>query len=302
MIIYLDVIFLENLMMNCIILYATNYILKKKVNIIKIACAGMIGALYSVIVYLDILKIYSNIITKIILSIIMVYIGCDSKKIYKELLTFYLISFVFGGAAFSVIYMIKPQNIIKMNGEFIGRYPIKFAIAGGILGFGIISLVFKFAKRKISKKDMIYNLEIYFNKKKIGIKAMLDTGNFLKEPITGAPVIVAEKRALLNLIDKNILENAEKIIGGDFELIKEKKNFLSNFKIIPYSSIGRQNGMLLGFKTEKVLIKDEEETKEIKDVIVAIYNKSFSKNQSYSALIGLELIERSERNEYITNF
>lgn len=37
---------------------------------------------------------------------------------------------------------------------------------------------------------------------------------------------------------------------------------MSKFRIIPYNSIGRQNGLMLGFKADKVkIIIDDEEKK-----------------------------------------
>ena len=35
---------------------------------------------------------------------------------WKDLLIFYLTSFVFGGAAFALIYVVKPQELLKNNG------------------------------------------------------------------------------------------------------------------------------------------------------------------------------------------
>lgn len=130
---------------------------------------------------------------------------------------------------------------------------------------------------------------------------MIDTGNMLKEPITGNPVIVVEKEVLKSIISEEILENAQKIIGGDNEIELEDKKIISKFRVIPFSSIGKQNGLLLGFKPDEINIINNESEKRFKNVVVAIYNKSFSKNKTYRALIGLDIIERSEENEYIRN-
>lgn len=115
MTIYLDIIFLENLCMNYIILYATCYIMRIETKIWKILISSLIGGLYAVILYINVLPIYSNIITKIILSIVMVYVSTHPKtpkETIKQLMVFYLISFTFGGCAFSLLYIVKPQNIL----------------------------------------------------------------------------------------------------------------------------------------------------------------------------------------------
>ena len=51
---------------------------------------------------------------------------------------------------------------------------------------------------------------------------MVDTGNLLKEPITNIPVVVVENKILYDVVPKEILENIEKILGGDLSSISEK--------------------------------------------------------------------------------
>lgn len=119
--IYVDVVLIENLIMNYIILLATGVVLKQKISHIRLIISSLLGAIYTVISYSQILKMYSGITLKILLSIIMVYIAFNPQKLkilLKNLLIFYLTSFVFGGAAFALIYIVKPQNIIMKNGLF----------------------------------------------------------------------------------------------------------------------------------------------------------------------------------------
>ena len=307
MTIYLDVVLIENLCMNYIILFATGYLLKIKMNHIRLILSALLGGIYSILAYMEILEIYSNFVLKIILSIVMVYLAYHAKNIKqlsKELIFFYLTSFVFGGCAFALLYFIKPQEILMRNGTYIGTYPLKVAILGGIVGFKITVIAFRFIKKRISKKDMYSKITIYFNEKNITITALLDTGNMLKDPITSMPVIVVEKEILKNILPDTILNNLSKIIGGDVpKEVYEDENleYITKFRVIPFSSIGKTNGMLLGFKANKVEVKDEENIETINNVIIGIYENKLSKKNQYSALIGLDLIEGSENNEFFAN-
>lgn len=228
----------------------------------------------------------------------MVYIALNPnnfKKLIKQLVIFYLTSFVFGGCAFAMLYFIKPQNILIKNGVYVGTYPIKIALLGGILGFSITNIAFNIIKTKLKKKDIIYKLKIEISKKQQEIEAILDTGNSLKDPITKKPVIIVEKEKLYSIVPKEILENTEKIIGGE-KIEFENKQYFSKLKIIPFKSIGKQNGIMLGIKADKVIIENEE-TEEINNVIIGIATQKIANN--YSALFGLDLFERSEKNEFI---
>lgn len=295
MTIYVDIVLVENILMNFIILVATAIILKLKIKYIRIFFASILGAMYSVVSYVGILKLYQSIILKILLSVLIIYVAFNPqnlKKMWKSLVIFYLTSFVFGGVAFALIYVIKPQDILMKNGMFLGTYPLKTILLGAIISFLVVLVAFKIVKGKFSKKDMFCNIEIKINNKTIKAMAMIDTGNCLKEPITNIPVIVIEHTLLYECIPKEILNNLDNIIGGDFEGIPQeiKEKYISKFKLIPYSSLGKQNGMLLGIKSEYIRIVTEEKERETK-AIIGIYNKSLTKRGEYRALIGVDCIE-----------
>ena len=88
MTIYVDVVLMENLIMNYIILLATGIILKQKINHTRLIISSLLGAFYSIISYMSILDIYSSLILKIVLSIVIVYIAFNPqnmKKMWKTL-------------------------------------------------------------------------------------------------------------------------------------------------------------------------------------------------------------------------
>lgn len=295
MTIYVDVVLIENLIMNYIILLATGLILKTKLKHLRLIIASLLGAIYSIVAYINFLEIYSNFFLKILLSVIIVYIAFNPqtmKKMWKSLLIFYLTSFVFGGAAFALIYIIRPQDILIKNGLFLGTYPLKTVILAAIVAFIVIITAFTIVKTKVTKKDMFCNIEIKLNGKILKTKALIDSGNMLKEPITNTPVVVIERSLLYEYLPKEILNHLDDIIGGDLEKIPEeiRNQYISRLKLIPFSSLGKQNGMLIGIKPEYLkIIKEEQEIKK-ENVILGIYNKSLTKKGEYRALMGMEFI------------
>ncbi len=307
MTVYLDIVLLENLCMNYIILFATGIINKVKINQMRIILSSLIGGIYAVISFMSILEVYSNVILKIILSIVMVYLAFNSnnlKILIKQLLIFYLTSFVFGGCAFFLLYFIRPQDILIKNGLYIGSYPIKVAILGGIVGFVVIITAFKIIKSRISKNDVFYNVDIFLNDKTTQVRALMDTGNLLKEPITGIPVMIVEKESLQELLPSNLLDNLEKIITGTSQNFMEEEfitQYASRFRVIPFSSLGTQNGLLLGIKVDYIKIYNQQKESVTGNIIIGIYNQELSKNKNYTALIGLDILERSEQDELVGN-
>lgn len=138
---------------------------------------------------------------------------------------------------------------------------------------------------------MFCNIKVLSNGNEQKVKAMVDTGNLLKDPITNSPVIIIEKNSLNNILPKEILDNTQKIINGEYEFSDEYFKYASKFRVLPFSSLGKQNGMLLGFKVDKMEaeINDEEIIRD--DVIVGIYDNKLSNKKDYECLIGLNCME-----------
>lgn len=294
-IIYIDIIFLENLIMNTIILYATAIILKIKTRTIRVILSSAIGSIYAIITYVTEIKIYTSVILKAILAIIMMYVAFNPqnmKKMWKQVAIFYLTSFVFGGVTLYLIYYIKPQEVFIKNGVYVGEYILKVIMLGAIVAFFTIKISLKIIKTKITPKDMYCKIKVKLNEEIIETRAMIDTGNLAKEPITNTAVVIVESTLLEGILPIKILNNLENILCGDFSQISDEmqQKYISKFRCIPFSSLGKQNGMLLGIKADEILVETEDEKKISNNIILGIYDKSLTKRGEYRALIGIELI------------
>lgn len=301
MTIYVDVVLLENLCMNYIILFGTGYIIRLKIKHLRILLSSLIGAIYAILAYAGIFPMYANIFVKIVLSICMVYIAFYPKNIkgmVKELIVFYLVSFALGGCAFALLYIVRPQAIFMKDGVYIGTYPIKIALLGGIVGFVVTYIAFKVVKTRMTKNELIYDMVIKIKDKELTTKVMLDTGNMLKDPISNMPVVLVEKSILYPILPKELLENSKNILGGDFKENEDINNeYRTRLRIIPFTSVGKQNGMMLGIKVDEIkIITDVDEV--INDnAIICVYEKEFSKRKKYFGLMGMDLLERREKVE-----
>ncbi len=287
MIVYADVVFIENLIINSVILYVTLLIRKVKISIVRILISSALGSLYAVIS----IKINNNFIMKIILSVLMIaiiYPTKNKKRFLETIILFYLISITAGGSAIAISYLIQDYKISELNNLPIISFPILISGLGTVVGIILIMATINNLKNRISKKDIFFDVEIYIEDKKEKLKALLDTGNMLKDPLSNKPVMIATKRSLKSIIPEEILDNINLILGGD----KIGKLITKRIKLIPFNSLGNEHGILIGIKSDKIIINNNE----IKDVIIGIYEKEFSKTRRYDALIGIDLLYEEECN------
>lgn len=149
MVVYVDIVFLENVILDFIILLAVNIICNKEIRFIRILLASLLGGFY----ILFSLFFEKNIfILKIIVSILMILInfGFNNKKTFlKNLGVFYLTSITFGGSAFMFLSMTNSERLVYNKGHFTGLYPIKIAIIRGNIWLFINCSSDKKFKKKI---------------------------------------------------------------------------------------------------------------------------------------------------------
>ena len=113
---------------------------------------------------------------------------------------------------------------------------------------------------------------------------MLKLKNYLKTHDYGNE---EEVNKLYKLFPKEILDNLENIISGRLpeDIFTNNGEIISKFRMIPFSSLGMQNGLLLGIKVDKIEIFLDDDEEIINNVIIGIYNNKLSKNEEYAVLI-----------------
>lgn len=252
MIIYLDIIFFENMILDLIILIITGIIRKIKMNKIRIIIASLLGSIYAV---LKIIKgIDFGVIEKVFIAVIMNIIAFYPQNVLnmlKTLAIFITVTFIIGGLNLALV-------------ESIGIKNINITILSGIMGSFLIRKIMKYNKEKLTSKDFIVNLEIKINNKIIKLKAFVDSGNQLKDPFTKESVVIIQKDKL----------DYEKIINGGENRIR----------IIPYKSVGSDKSIMLGIKPDYIKINNVKK----ENVVLAFCDNKISKK--YEALVSYDLI------------
>ncbi len=299
MVAYLDLIILENLCMNYLILFTTGKLLNRGIKKSRIFIASMLGALYVFSLYFDVPTFVLNL-SKFVIGAILVKICFCSKKIttvLKETIVYFFVSFIYAGCALGFVHIVRPKVVYIVNGIIIGgEYIFEVVLISAIVSWALIKSSIKLIKfkQKFTKKDMICNLEIFMNDKSVKMKALLDTGNLLKDPISKDPVVIVSKEKVRCLFNNKTLEQIDSLMGGD-ELQKDFDND-ARIKIVPYISVGNKNGIMVAYKVDKMKVEYHDEVNEISNVLIGFYNDALSKNDKYSALIGLQILERSTVN------
>ena len=298
MYIYAEYLLIENFIINYIILYVTKRFTRTDTHMVRIILSALLGSIYTLIVFIPSLQFMANFVGKISISIVLIIIAFNPlriKKFMKLFATFYTVSFVFAGGSFALFYLTNSKVYF---GEGIFYIKNISGLKPSILIVGIIiSIIFykiasQFIYGKISKENMYVNLTVKLKDKKAKFKGLVDTGNSLMDPITNIPVIIVEFSAIKELLPYSIQEIFTINNEDDLNIISKvmyKSDEKIKFRLIPFKSIGKNNGMLLVFKPDRVIIENNEDY-QISDIVIGIYNNHLTKDNDYAALLHPEII------------
>lgn len=298
--IYADVVFFINLFMDFFIFWITGKLIKVKTSNIHIFLGSLVTAvLYCVILFVPILNRFYNFFGAVFVLSVGIGIAFRPKKWKTFLLLLFfshISAFAVGGTAMALFYCF---NFFPFVGENVGISRSHFSLKLLLFSTAAIYIILKIGtvwiQTNIIDRKSYCNLKIFFEGKEEQFTALIDTGNLLSDPFTGNTVIVAEFTKIQKFFSPEIrlafYENAEL----NFEILLEKYKEEAVFKkvrFIPFCSLGKKNGMLLGFQSDKAEAYWKEKNLVIENPIIAVYQNHLSKSGVYHGLVNPEIFQQ----------
>ncbi len=285
--VYIDVLVFENMVMNYVILHITSLVASRRSKWYRILAGAAIGTLYAVL-SLWLSAFLHALIGKILLSAFMVlvtYFPRKGKEFLRLSAIFYGVTFLFAGISFAVL----------LTGKVKSASNILTTVCVGYLLVIVIARCIRIRRHADQSAAKVF---IQFERAAgngVWLPAIIDTGNSLRDPFTGTSVIVAELGALEEMLPREIREyireNDADDILNDASILCGAEGWERRFRLIPYHSVGNENGILPGFKADVVRVSEESgEGAELNDVVVCLYEKALSEDEKYRALLAPDMI------------
>ena len=164
--IYIDVLILENFIVNLFLLLLTMKLIHHKCKTNIMIFSSFLGSIYTVVLLIPELKIFSYFPFQIIMAIIMVWITYGKTSIINLLKTttiFLMVSFTLSGICF--LFSLK-ENIYILGEKFsIAKYSIKYVILSFMILFIVIDRISYYIKEQNFVNNYIFSVECYIENK-----------------------------------------------------------------------------------------------------------------------------------------
>lgn len=291
-IIYIDVLFVVNLIINYILLRACCIFSGLKLNKYRVVLGAFVGACYAVLIFFPNFSVIYSTICKMLISMLIVAVSFpfySVRSYIKALLIFYIVSFGFGGCVLGIFYFSDvgaKLGAVYSNGVLYFNLPWTILALSGTIFFIAVKLFAFFSGKVYRGHNLRKKLYLSFGEKSAEITALLDTGNSLVDPVSLSPVIIVEYKLLKNLFNDDIKQALDRIGCDNITWIMSdvaEKGLPA--RLIPFSSLGKDNGMLIGFVPDRAEIRDDCGVKVLGKCVIGLYDRPLSKDRSYGALL-----------------
>ncbi len=254
---YIDVLFLVNLFFDFLLLLTVNSIMKYAIPWGYIFLGGITGAALTCFVVASSLDgVVKLILCHVVVNVIMIRIGLKIKHVremIRTIVVLYIVSILYGG-------------ILELFHPYLHTELIYFVIA--LLCAVFIRNMWKLFLKERRTQNTMCTVILQEEKAQIKIKALIDTGNTLADPVSGEPV---------SIIGKALAKQ-----------IWEGRNQVKGIRYIPFCTIENE-GMMPVFRIDQMQVVGKKEIL-IQHPVVGVCERQLSERQEYQMILNPDIL------------
>ena len=251
--IYGDVVMVLNFLVDLLLLLGTNQLAGFPAAPGRSALAAGLGAVYSGMCLLPGFSFLGSWLWRLVFLSLMAMIAFGwNRSALQRSMIFLVLSMALGGIALGLGTADLTALILAAAG---------------------IWLLCRFGLKRTGEQSYV-PVTLRYGGKQIKLLALRDTGNTLRDPLTGEQVLVAGAdvaRELLGLTEQQLLHPVETLARGS----------LPGLRLVPYSAVGQPGGMLLALRLPGSLIGKRNE-----NPLVAFAPQVLGRGEMYRMLTG----------------
>ena len=274
MVIYVEYVIIDNLIIDFLILYLTNFFLKANASKFSIVLSSTTGTIITL--FTPLLPYTINLLLKPLLSLLMIAICFgyhNFKNFCLQLLTFYFCSFLMIGACLGTCELFGIKYLINSELTYEYKFPIGFVLFVCTMTFVCSkNIIIKlFSKHKYNK--FLYEIILIENNKKIKTVAFLDTGNKLQ--VDGKAISILGYQTFYKLYPNLKIT----------DILLHKDMPLKNSKYVDINGLGKAE-KILTFEIDKIIFEE----KQIENPVLGLSLNKFENKTNSDLIISDSLI------------
>lgn len=287
-VIYVDTLFFLNMAVNYLLLLGTGHFSGLPFKRRRLFLSSLLGAAYAVLACMNGFEMLNSVFFKAVSGAVMVFagFGCDSLKNFgKRLVLFFLVSAVFGGGVFAAYIAGGGTPSGFGEGMLYTRISLKVLIISVAACYGLVSIFFGGAGRHGAFGRETAEVRVRSGGREAVFSALVDSGNTLRDPVTGTPVLIAEPEAVRPVLPpaiRGLFDRSSVKSPSELMEVLSGTEYAVRFRLIPFRAVGTESGLLIAFRPDRIEIAG----KPAKGMLIAFSPNELSEGAGYCALVG----------------
>ncbi len=270
---YLDIYFLENLIMNYLVMDMTGRVLQLTPSRKRMLAASVLGAMGACAVIVA--PIHKNLLLNVIYGFgicpVMARTAFGKKK---------------GAAAWNRNCTACVVSLtLGCLWQFLRETGMPFWLAASS-GWLTALLLVRIYRRSAGYAQYLYETELRRGEKSIRLVSFLDSGNHLYQPGSHKPVHILDYSQICALLTE--AERAELDALLDFRRVESPSGV---FSYIPYRALGNKRGMLPAVRLDEIRITRGGNVKNTKGILAAVSKEAVSSRGAYQMILHPQILE-----------
>lgn len=201
-VVYADILFATNFLMDTVILYFTSFLTRTPYKIWKFTLCAAFLAAYGTIAFYPVFDMLATLPVQLAVSAVAISFFGIKSGFFRRYIVFWAVSVVLGGAVFAVIMSSDigtALNGVAKNGNIYLEADLRVICSGIALSYFLIIFTKKICARNFSKDKILIPFSLRLCGKNYRITSLIDTGCELTVPLTGEGVLLISREALKNI-------------------------------------------------------------------------------------------------------
>lgn len=301
MTVYADIVFLLNFCVDLLLLWLTMAVRRQRTSIWRLIVAAAFGATYAMFILVPSWSLLLTWGIKVVFSILIVLIAFGYRNhmaFLRNWGVFYFVSFVVGGGMFAAHYFLQDQQEV-LNGILLthagsGAPSVTWMFLA--VAFPLVWWYSRFTFRSLAERHTVHQflirVDIVIQGQTVSAAGLVDTGNQLRDPMSRAPVMMAEAKLVQSLLPEEVVGILrERDVAQS--LTRLPPEWITKMKLIPYRSVTRGTDFLIAVKPDKVRLVYEGRVLEERQVLIGLDDHTLSTDGTYQVIVHPSLMEEA---------
>lgn len=253
-VVYIDSVFVLNALVDYLLIYAAAQLAGVRLRRLRFLLAALLGGTYAVAVFLPGLGWLSTPPVKAAAGILMALAAYGGEPRFLRLtLLLFLVSCGFAGCVLA-LGLAAGRGMPVENGVFYTNVDAKILLISAASAYLVLTVVFRASARRSGARGYLIPVTVAFCGCRAALTALCDTGNTLRDPATGRPVLVASAEKLKTFwppeLGSLLTPSALRAPSETMERLVSSGLDVARFRLLPYSAVGVESGLMLAVRLD----------------------------------------------------